>query len=146
MDRERPADETHTGGASAEPPQSIDSGLNDCRIVSQAEIVVRRQNQNLAAALHAHAGSLWRVQVVELLVDFVPLELLDRVGQISCQRHHATSKITLPASPDLMTRMASSTASSGNRCVMTGVGSNWPDRKNRVIWCHVSYMRRPTTP
>jgi hypothetical protein len=32
------------------------------------------------------------------------------------------------------------------RCVITGVGSNAPERRKRDIWCHVSYMRRPTTP
>ena len=58
----------------------------------------------------------------------------------------AISKMTLPASPDLITCIASSAHSSGKRCVITGVGSNSPERRNRVIWCQVSYIRRPTTP
>ena len=42
---------------------------------------------------------------------------------------YAISKMTFPASPDLIARIASSASSSGKRCVMTGVGSNWPERK-----------------
>src|ERR1035437_9327755 len=56
------------------------------------------------------------------------------------------SKMTFPASPDLITRIASACSSSGNRCVITGRGSNCPDLRNCVIWIQVSYIRRPTTP
>jgi hypothetical protein len=73
----------------------------------------------------------------------LPLCLRASVVQAVLQ---AISKITLPASPALIARIASSAASRGNRCVMTGVGSNWPDRRKRVINSHVSYIRRPTTP
>src|SRR5688500_6285852 len=61
-------------------------------------------------------------------------------------RRHAISNTTFPASPDLIARIASSAASSGKRWVMTGVGSKCPERMKRVIWCQVSYIRRPTTP
>src|SRR5687768_12055058 len=107
--------------------------------------------------LHLHPRCLRRVQVVEPLVDFVGFQLLDGRAQlrgealVECHggfvvARYAISKITLPASPLLIARIASSAPSSGKRCVITGVGSNWPDRRKRVIWCHVSYMRLPTTP
>ena len=44
-----------------------------------------------------------------------------------------------------MARIASSAPSSGKRCVITGVGSNWPERRKRVISNHVSYMSGGTT-
>jgi hypothetical protein len=58
----------------------------------------------------------------------------------------AISKTTLPAWPDLIAAIAASKSASGNLCVMTGVGSNSPDRRKRVIWIQVSYIFRPTTP
>ena len=45
---------------------------------AQAEIVVRREDQHLAAPFHLHARGLRRVEIVEPLVDLVGLELLDR--------------------------------------------------------------------
>ena len=45
---------------------------------------------------------------------------------------YAISKITFPAAPDLMAWIASSARSSGKRWVITGVGSNIPDRRKRV--------------
>ena len=50
----------------------------DRRLVAQAEVVVRRENQDFAAPFHLDARRLRRVEIVEPLVDLVGLELLDR--------------------------------------------------------------------
>ena len=47
---------------------------------------------------------------------------------------------------ELIAWIASSKPSSGKRCVMIGVGSNFPERRNCDIWLQVSYIRRPITP
>ena len=78
MDRERAADEAHARRARAELLQPVDARLDDRGLVAQAEVVVRREDQHLAAPFHLHARRLRRVEIVEPLVDAVRLELLDR--------------------------------------------------------------------
>src|SRR5467141_908081 len=54
--------------------------------------------------------------------------------------------MTLPASPERIAASASLIFASGNVCVMTGRGSNWPPMRKRRIWCQVWYILRPMTP
>ena len=56
------------------------------------------------------------------------------------------SKMTFPAAPDLIAAIASSARSSGKAMRDHRRRVERPERRKRVIWCHVSYIRRPVTP
>ena len=133
------------------------------RLVAQAEVVVRREDQDVAAPFHLHARRLRRVEIVEPLVDLVGLELLDRACSSDAvngwnsmvrviERHgahpcHAISKMTLPASPDLIARIASSDALEREAVRDHRRRIELAGAQGSASSCsHVSYMRRPTTP
>src|ERR1700694_176599 len=145
VDGECPADEAHGAGAGAPAVERILPGLHDRGDVAQAEVVVRREDQDFAASFHFDAGGLRRVEIVEALVDAVLLELLE-FGAETGGELHAISRMTFPASPARIAASASSILARGNWCVMTGRGSNCPPVRKRRIWCQVSYILRPMTP
>ena len=78
-------------GAGAEFPQALQPRFHHARLVAEAEIVVRREDQHLAAPLHDYARGLRRVEVIEALVDSVRLELVQLPLQLGpegrVQRH-----------------------------------------------------------
>ena len=88
---ERPADEAHRAGAGAVAAQPLDPGLDHLGLVGEAEVVVRREDEHLAAALHLHDGPLRRASVLKRL--YVPasrsaVELGARgVGRAPRRRH-----------------------------------------------------------
>ena len=57
---ERPADEAHGRGAGAVAAQPLDPGLDHLRPVGEAEVVVRGEDEHLAAALHLDDRALRR--------------------------------------------------------------------------------------
>src|SRR3989454_3604181 len=83
------------------------------------------ENHDLSASLHLGACGLGRFQVVQALIDPVPLELLE-FGVEPGGEAHAISRMILPASPARMAARASSIFASGNWCVITGRGSSSP--------------------
>src|SRR5437667_406341 len=125
VDRERPADEPHRSSARAVLIQRALAGLHDRGGAAQSQVVIRREDDHLAASLHAHARGLGGGEVVEALVDAVPPELVELAGE-SCGETHAISRMILPASPERMAASASSILASGNRWGMTGRGASRP--------------------
>src|SRR5437868_4777726 len=77
MNGERAADEADATSAGAESLQSLDSGVDHSLLVGKAEIVVRRENENVAAPLHLHTCCLRRIEVVQCLVDPIVAQLLE---------------------------------------------------------------------
>jgi hypothetical protein len=65
---ERPADEADGCGSRAVAAQALDPGLDDLRPVREPEVVVRREHEHLAPALHLHDGALRRGEDVRGLV------------------------------------------------------------------------------
>src|SRR5207245_3010337 len=118
---------------------------DDLRLVAQTEVVVGREDHDLAAPLHLASCGLRPLEVVQAPVDPVLLELLE-FGLEPGGEAHAISRMILPASPARMAARASSIFASGNWCVITGRGSSSPVVRYRRIWCHVSYILRPITP
>ena len=55
VDRERAADEADARRAGAEAAQPLDARLDDRRLVAEPEVVVRREDEHLAAPFHLHA-------------------------------------------------------------------------------------------
>src|SRR3989475_12982863 len=78
---ERPANEPHRAGSRAVLIQRALAGLHDFGDVAQSEVIVRREDDHLAAALHAHPRGLRGREVVETLVDAVPPELVELAGE-----------------------------------------------------------------
>ena len=76
VDGVRAADEPHRGGAGAPAPERRLPGCHHLGLVAQAEVIVRREDDDLAPALHPDPGPLRAVEVVEALVDAVANELL----------------------------------------------------------------------
>jgi hypothetical protein len=68
MRLERPADEAHGRGARAVALEALDAGAHDVRVVGEAEVVVRREDNHLATPAHAHDRALRRLEGVEALV------------------------------------------------------------------------------
>src|SRR2546423_4035547 len=136
MHAERPADEAHRPGAGAPAIERILAGLHDIGDGTQAEVVIGGEDDDFAASFHLHARPLRGVEVIESLVDAFLLELRQLVLQLSHEAH-TISRMTLPASPERIAARASSILASGNLCVMTGRGSNWPPIRKRRIWCQV---------
>src|SRR5207253_1794098 len=112
-------------GAGSELIEGVLAGRDDVGRVAKTEIVVGGENHDLSASLHLGACGLGRFQVVQALVDPVPLELLE-FGVEPGGEAHAISRMILPASPARMAARASSIFASGNWCVITGRGSSSP--------------------
>jgi hypothetical protein len=91
MDREGSANEPHTRRSRAEFAQPVDAGLYDTRFIGQAEVIVRREDEHIAPSFHLHPRGLWRVEMIEALVDLVGLQLIDgaleRVRKIGVEGH-----------------------------------------------------------
>ena len=142
------ADEPDGRGPRAPAVEPRLAGRDHFGLRAQAEVVVGGQDDDLPAALHRHPRGLRAIEEVEALVDAVADELLQLALEpvIEGVAHAATSRITLPAWPSLITWMASAMDSSGKRWVMTGRGSSWPARRKRRISSQVWYILRPVTP
>ena len=126
MNGEGAADETDRGGARAKPVERSLARSHDRRLIGEPEVIVGRQDDDLAPILHANAGRLRAFEIVETFVGAVLDELLQLGLDSLFQRvgHEPISRITLPAWPSLITWMASLMHSSGNRWVITGRGSS----------------------
>ena len=68
MGREGSADEAHRRRAGAVAPETLDPGLDYLRTIGQAEVVVGREHEHLAAPLHLDERPLRRADGVEPLV------------------------------------------------------------------------------
>jgi hypothetical protein len=73
MDREGSADEPHARRPRAELVQAVDARLHDTRFIGQAEVIVGREDEHIAPSFHLHPRGLWRVEMIEALVDLVGL-------------------------------------------------------------------------
>ena len=135
VNSERAADEPNGPGAGAEAIERLFARGHHAGVCRQPEVVVGGQDDDLTTSLHADARGLGAVEVVQSLVHTVPAEAVQFASNplVEDIGHDAISRITFPASPSLMTWMASAILSSGNRWVITGVGSNCPARRNRCI-------------
>jgi len=119
------ADEAHGAGSGPELVQGALAAGDHLRLVAESQIVVGRENHDLAAPFHPGACGLRPFEVVEALVDALLLELLE-LGFEPGGEAHAISRMILPASPERMAARASSILASGNWCVITGRGSTSP--------------------
>ena len=68
VDLERPADEAHRARARPVAAEPLDPRLDHLRSRCEPEVVVRREDEHPASALHLHHGPLRREQGVEALV------------------------------------------------------------------------------
>src|SRR5206468_6631588 len=90
-------DEPHRAGAGSELIEGAFAGRDHVGRAAKTEIVVGGENHDLSASLHLGACGLGRFQVVQALVDPVPLELLE-FGVEPGGEAHAISRMILPAS------------------------------------------------
>src|SRR5438034_1405297 len=134
MDGKGATDEPDRAGPSTELVESALSGGYDLRLVTEAQVVVGRENHDIAAPLHLDSSGLRRLQVVQALVHAVALELVE-LGLEPGSERHAISRMILPASPARIAAGASSTLASGNWWVMTGRASASPPVRLRPIRC-----------
>ena len=65
---ERPADEAHRRRPRPVALETLDPGANDLRVPGEPEVVVRREDDHLAAPLHPHDRPLRRLERQEALV------------------------------------------------------------------------------
>jgi hypothetical protein len=105
VDGECPADETDRCGAGAKTVERLLARGDDTGLVGKTEIVIRRQDDDLAPSFHPHPGALRTVEKVEPLVGAVSYELfqLRRYPLLQGVGHWPTSRITFPAWPSLIT-------------------------------------------
>src|SRR6266498_398792 len=91
MNGERSADEANASRSRAESVEPFGTRANNLGLVAQAEVVVRREDQHLAAALHLNTGRLRGIEIVEPLVHSILLQLLDAflelVVELPVERH-----------------------------------------------------------
>jgi hypothetical protein len=77
MNGERPADEPHRGGSGAEAIERRLARRHDLGLLGETQIVVGRQNDDVAAAFHPDHRTLGSVEMVQALVHAIPAELLE---------------------------------------------------------------------
>src|SRR5262245_52828354 len=143
----RSADEPHGGHSVAPPVERITRRDDNAWIVSQAEVVIRAENEDPVPALQPRFGILRRCQHAFGLpqsrgTGFIQLGLRELLVRSKHQRSSSQLRMTLPLFPERMTRNPSSKSPYENRCVMTGRMSR-PDWRRTVILYQDSYIRRP---
>src|SRR5262245_1758156 len=104
------ADKAYGGCAGTELVQRGFARGDNLRLGAQTEIVVGGQNDDVAASFHANDWPLGTFEVVEPLVDPGATEFFQLLEKPRVERarvdgagHAPISRITLPASPSLIT-------------------------------------------
>ena len=146
VERLRPADEPHGRHPVAPAVEGLVGRRDHLRVVREAEVVVRAEVEQLAAALDVDVRALRRRHGQLVLVQPLVAELLEPGREIVANGavHQAPfqSRSTLPDSPEAATSKACSNSEYGNRCVITGEMSS-PESSITLIWYQVSYISRP---
>ncbi len=85
------ADEAHGCGARPVAAKTLDSRLDDLRMPREPEVVVRREDDHLAAPLHLHDRPLRRLKGQELLVRARVAERVELAAELLVERGHRSS-------------------------------------------------------
>ena len=153
MRLERPADEAHRRGAGAVALEPLDAGAHDVRMVGEAEVVVRREDDHLAAPAHAHDRALRRLERVEALVRPRLAQRVELRADLLLQVRHAAASATArsgaarscrPRRSRASRRRAGSSARPSS-AVMSGRRSTTPCSSSHRVRYHVSQTWRPLT-
>src|SRR4029078_4243020 len=106
-------DEAHGRGAGAVTLETLDSRPHHLGVPGESEIVVRREDDHLAAALHLDDGALRGLQRQEALVRLRVAQRVELGAQVAVETraHPGTPfgrRTILQASPDSRSAKASS--------------------------------------
>ena len=113
MRLEGPADEAHGGRAGPVALEALDPRAHDLGMVRETEVVVRREDDDLAPPLHPHDRALRRLEREEVLVGAPLAKRVELGSELSIERRaHGPApfgrRTILQASPDSSRANASS--------------------------------------
>ena len=110
---ERPADEAHRRRSRPVALEPLDAGAHDLRVPGEPEVVVRREDDHLAASVHPHDRPLRRLEREEALVRARVAKRVELRAELLVEgRAHGVApfgrRTILQASPDSSSANASS--------------------------------------